>query len=694
MTLARRNPRMLAAVVAVAILSASVSTTSPAGAQASGLLELVAQSSWVDERGIFNAQVRVAGADSEASVSFRVFPAWEGRAEFAGGVISQDAEPLLELDPIMLSEVQDTSNEVLSIELEVSRLPISPVTNAEEATEDAVLPTPRLVTDGAPSVFPLEVALLGPDGSLVDSFLTSIIYLPRFALGRALATSIIFESPIGPSIRPDGTSTLTEEDLEELRILVDAIAQHPNGMVALSIPGETLLSMARSELPAAEEILSLIQDRFTAEQLLPRPFTDLEDQAWVDAGFERELAEFYEANVEVTEELTGITTQSTVIFLGESVDVDGLVALSDLGAEGVIVREEQVTTLDRSTFPDELTTRFLLQTTPRGEPVPSIAVSTDLSEHFDDETPVPLTANRLLGDLTMFALTNPGLSQGVVITPPTDWVPNEQLLNVVLSGLERIPVLRGASPVEVLSTTAFTPSSGINTLSSPLQRQLDPRIEPTNLRSYRTEFSQAQATIESWSTVIIGDMESVDRLNELLELSANRAFDGERQLTYIDQIYQVIDIQRTDSITTQEAETFTLTGRNSDVPVVVNNNLEIDAAVLLLLDSEKLRFPEGREIEVVLAPGSNRIEVPIEALASGDSPIRVQVFSPDRTILLGSSEILIRTLAFSGVGVIIGTIAIAVLLLWWLRHRKRARGTVEDVPAHSDSPKSEEPIGV
>ena len=65
--------------------------------------------------------------------------------------------------------------------------------------------------------------------------------------------------------------------------------------------------------------------------------------------------------------------------------------------------------------------------------------------------------------------------------------------------------------------------------------------------------------------MIIGDMESVDRLNELLELSANRAFDGERQLTYIDQIYQVIDIQRTDSITTQEAETFTLTGRNSDV---------------------------------------------------------------------------------------------------------------------------------
>ena len=684
---------LLATLVALLVVGATALPATPATAQSLGSLELVAQSSWVDEGGIFNAQVRVAAADPEASVTFRVFPAWEQRTDFRNGTLREDAEPLVELEPIMLSEAQETSNEVLSIELEVSRrtnLDIPQVVDPELVEE---LPRPQLTTDGEPAVYPLEVTLLSPDGTSLDSFLTSIIYLPRFALGQPLATSLILQPAIGPSILPDGTSTLTETDIEGLGVLVEAISQHPDGKVALSITGETLLSLERSELAPADEILTSIRERFTDEQLLPRPFTNLEEQAWIDANLTAELAELYETNSTITNEITGLTPVGSVILVGESVSADGLSALRNLGAEGVIVQDDHVTPLDRSIFPDSLSTRFLIPT-PNRAPVPAMALNSELAEHFADAESVPFTANRLLGDLTMLALEYPNLSQGVVITPPEGWVPDERLLNVVLSGLERIPLLTGASPVEVLSTTSFASSAGVNALGSPLQRELDPRTNPANLRSYRTEFSQAEATIDSWSTVIVGDMDSVDRLHELLELSANGAFDTDQQLTYIDEIYRVIDTQRTDSITTQEADTFTLTGRNSDVPVVVNNNLDMDAAVLLLLDSEKLGFPEGREIEVVLTPGSNRIEVPIEALASGDSPIRIQVFSPDRTILLGSSEILVRTFAFSGVGVIIGTIAIAVLLLWWLRHRKQARGTVNRVPAHSDSPKTEEPIGV
>ena len=137
-----------------------------------------------------------------------------------------------------------------------------------------------------------------------------------------------------------------------------------------------------------------------------------------------------------------------------------------------------------------------------------------------------------------------------------------------------------------------------------------------------------------------------------------------------------------------------MTGRRSDVPILIDNNLDSDTAVLLLLDSEKLDFPEGREIDAVLTPGSNRIEVPIEARGSGDSPIRIQVFSPDRSILLGSSEIVVRLLAFSGVGVLIGGVAILVLLGWWLRHLRSARGTVKDSTANPDSKDSGELIGV
>ena len=40
----------------------------PAGAQANGSLELVAQSAWVDDGGLFDVQVRVAGANPDSTV--------------------------------------------------------------------------------------------------------------------------------------------------------------------------------------------------------------------------------------------------------------------------------------------------------------------------------------------------------------------------------------------------------------------------------------------------------------------------------------------------------------------------------------------------------------------------------------------------------------------------------------------------
>ena len=130
------------------------------------------------------------------------------------------------------------------------------------------------------------------------------------------------------------------------------------------------------------------------------------------------------------------------------------------------------------------------------------------------------------------------------------------------------------------------------------------------------------------------------------------------------------------------------------MPIVVENNLSVNASVLLVLDSEKLAFPDGRELPVVLTPGPNRIDIAIEALASGDSPIRIQVLSPDRSILLGSSEVLVRTFAFSGVGLIIGISAIVVLLLWWLRHLRSSRDTVETLPDSPTSAQTEESLGV
>jgi len=659
---------------------------SSANAQAVGSLELVAQSSWVDDGGIFNAQVRVAGADAESSVAFRVLTPWESRDQFIRGDTSE-FESLLELDPIVLSDVQATSNEVLSLELEVGR-------QANRAIdEDRQDPIPRLDTDASPGIYPLEVSLLTAEGEPIDTFMTSIIYLPRSALRAPLATSVVLESQLESTIDTEGASTLIDEDIAELSMLVDAVSLHPNGRVAISVTGETLLSLDRSELEGADEILTTIGQNFTSQQLIPQSFTNIEDQAWIDAGLTSQLVERYWRSSTTTTELTGIEPDRSVIVLDTSLTSDGLAELSELGIAGVLVQPNHVEPLDPELFPESPATRFLIPT-PGIEPIPALAFDADLDDHFVSPDSPPLAANRLLADLTLLSLQNPDLAQGVVVRPPIDWIPEATFLNVVLSGLERIPTLRGASPQQVLSNTAFTPARGIDSLSPPLRRELIAQRAPVDLRSFRTEFSQAQSTIDAWSTVIPSDTQSLERLDELLELSTSSDHTEIEQAAYIDQIYQIIDTQKTDSITTREAETITLTGRTADVPVLIDNNLDTNTSVVLLLDSEKLDFPEGREVEAVLVPGSNRIEVPIEARGSGDSPIRIQVFSPDRSILLGSSEILIRTFAFSGVGVLIGVISIIVLLVWWLRHLRTSRDKVEAEPVDPDSKDSGELIGV
>ena len=406
------------------------------------------------------------------------------------------------------------------------------------------------------------------------------------------------------------------------------------------------------------------------------------------------LAELYERNQEITEQLTGLSPDNAVAVLDPSLTADGLAELQQLGINGAIVEPTHLEPLDNETFPEPLTTRFLVPA-PGIDPVPTMAIDLDLGGHFLSTDPVPVAANGFLAELTLLSIQQPNVAKGVVVRPPRGWVPDSSFLNIVLSGIERIPTLTGATLEEALAETTFAPSDGLNTLSPPLRRELRPQIAPTDLRSFRTEFNQAQTTIDAWATVIASDESSVERLNELLELSTSSDHDEVQRSAFIEQIYNIIDTQKDGSITTPPVETITLTGRTSNVPVLIDNNLGIDARVILVLDSEKLDFPEGREVDAVLTPGSNRIEVPIETRGSGDSPIRIQVFSPDRSVLLGSSEVVVRAFAFSGVGVVIGIIAILVLVGWWLRHHGKDGDTVgDDVHARPDSEDSGELIGV
>ena len=689
--------RVSVAFVATLSVLASVFGAPPANAQTTSSVELVAQSAWVDNGGIYDIQVRVAGATPDSSVGLRIFAPWADRDQFVGNQVAADLEPVLTLEPVVLRDVQGTSNEVLGFEVAVA----GPNTAVPDDETNTIA---TLRTEGGSAVHPVEVSLYDGDGGLADQFLTSLIELPRDQRNAPLRTAIVLEAQLPPMITPSGVTALDDETFTSLATIVDALDQHRNANVALSISPESLVGLAALDTDETNQLLDQLKRSVVSEQLLPNPFSTVEEQAWLDAGLENELLELYRAGAEATTIVLGVEPEPSVMLLDRTVDAAGLQALiatninqGSFGVQGLLVHPSHVSDLDPQLFPEALTTRFVVPTA-NGSTVSALESNAQLAEHFTNPGGASYNANRLLADLTMLSLQNVDLRQAVVVTPPADWTPDPTFLNVMLNGIERIPAIEGASPLEALADTAFTPNQGLGTLGPPLRREIRPQSQAQDLLSFRTDFSQAQAAISSWATVIASDPESLDRLQRLLQVSTNQQLTDTQRETYVDTIYTLINSQKDSSITTPESETITLTGRTSEVPIVLENTLDVDAAVLLVLDSEKLNFPDGPTIDIVLEPGPNRIDIPIEALASGDSPIRIQIFSPDRSVTLGSAEILVRTFAFSGVGLVIGVVAIIVLLLWWLQHRRTSRDTVESPsdtsPPAGNTADAEEPIGV
>ncbi len=247
-------------LAAFAVVALVFSTTAPANGQAAGSLELVAQSAWVDDGGIFDIQVRVAGSDPESSVEVRVLEPWTERDDFLRQDLPTSPEVLLELEPVVLGEIQSTSNEVLAFQIAVAG-PNTPL-------DDEGLAIDVLQTDGGSAVFPVEVSLFEPDGALADTFVTSLIELPRDQRNAPLQVAIALESHALPVARPDGSIEISDEELTSIEALVDAMVQHPSASVALSISPETLAGLDTRSDEQSQRILAKLRENATPSQLL------------------------------------------------------------------------------------------------------------------------------------------------------------------------------------------------------------------------------------------------------------------------------------------------------------------------------------------------------------------------------------------------------------------------------------------
>jgi len=124
--------------------------------------------------------------------------------------------------------------------------------------------------------------------------------------------------------------------------------------------------------------------------------------------------------------------------------------------------------------------------------------------------------------------------------------------------------------------------------------------------------------------------------------------------------------------------TLRLTARTGLLPVGIFNETGRTARVLLQLDSEKLDFPGGNRIPVVLDRRTTTSKIGVRVRASGSFRVKVRLLTPDGSRVLQETEYVVRANTIPGVAIAVSGAAAVFLAGWWaktlLPRRRHGRG--------------------
>ena len=127
-----------------------------------------------------------------------------------------------------------------------------------------------------------------------------------------------------------------------------------------------------------------------------------------------------------------------------------------------------------------------------------------------------------------------------------------------------------------------------------------------------------------------------------------------------------------DSVT-PEIQIFTLTSREGDIPLLMDDPGDVPIRVIVDLYSNRLRFPEGSRREIELQPGRPQVvTIPVETNGAGNHEIQVVVRAPSGRVVSDQS-VEVRSTVLNVIALAVTGAAALVLVALWLRRWFRRR---------------------
>ncbi|MCA1838729.1 MAG: DUF6049 family protein [Actinomycetota bacterium] len=522
----------------------------------------------------------------------------------------------------------------------------------------------------APQQFPLKIALIIPlhSPSIYTSgnrpgIVTSNSLEKSVTNGRLTSILNALES------NPDTAVTISPSGL-----LVDMLADLSDGFAASN------RKVSPDDPPAARAATALEAIRSIAGRASTAVISAPYSQAFLPALVRADLTDVAQAQVvEGREAIAGERSASKMSPLdGWLLPVKGALDEKTLSTLQ-LTKISHLVLSPRSlrTRPSPLTPSAQISIRTRSGPaLQGIADDPGLDERLLRASTVsPLIARqRFLAETATIMLERPGTDRTVAAVAPLDWNVSQSFLSDVLGTLGNSPWLKPVTVDQIGPAPAATPAHPNTELAPTDDVQKLAGSVPGG--DFFNEIVQARKAIDRYGD-LYPPQSQIDGLERRLLIAESADWWASPASVRAGQSFAraIPTTVRAEfaKIRAPASQTITLTSHNGVIPLSISSQLDYPVFVVLKLNSDKLRFPDGDKIRIDKLQSPNKtITVKTITQATGTFVLDAVVETSSGT-RIASSRLTVRSTAYNVVGLAITGGAAVFLVAWWLAGIARRR---------------------
>ena len=475
------------------------------------------------------------------------------------------------------------------------------------------------------------------------------------AIGRSTPVSIV------------GDSTLSGD--ESLRIR-NELGQLTSLLAESAIPAtiaiDPQLAAGISDGTLTEGLADPDFDRLVTSnggELIALPNRRIDPSAAAEAGLETLFNEERASGAEHLNSIAPSTTPTASVWLLDdtvaqsSLSPDGLTLLTREGLSALITSESTYMGFDGATSNVDSTQLGMYDVD--GTILP-VVITGPISRVNDDNEAAPTErAVEMLSAITHLRRQSPALTRWFVMSDEWLGVPDAATVRAFERMIERDPTtetnrISDVTLVETSNRSIATPMPAATEL---IIRQLAIAELHAVVDDTASMLPINDARVGEWSAAIDDLYDSRTTAVHIAEVTAwiNDATSAPREV-----------------ISLPASGTVNLTGRDTPLPLLIENAGSIPLNVLVSIDAPRLVVPEA-PIPVTLRPGTTTVRIPVEARSNGTFDVTVEVLSPKGTVVVEAVSIRAKSMTLSGFGRLVGVGLILVLLSWWYSHIRQTR---------------------